>query len=318
MPTLLTTSSHPQRVVYQPIILILNPCQRVGHLQSPNGATVHAGHLAPPIFALRNSFFEPLQFLCHDAESVDFRRERGVVEATNHSIGLLLAFRPQLERFELRSSIHRLPIVMKDRRGIQRLGVYFVAVVPQSYDNGVWVEYDLHILRLLNVALWTGDREGDESISAVGLKPRRGPFSFDAVAPLVQGEASSGGRIWGFVRVVRIFERPYEDVLSWVEILLASVTGGTTPRATRRWRASRRSASRAAIRALLLATALANCLSLHVEQTFRIAVCDALWFVKGDRQWDLSWTTVFRSPNVSIGLLHVCLVRGGCSHTVRV
>src|SRR6266702_957307 len=130
MPTLLTTSSHPQRVVYQPIILILNSCQRVGHLQSPNGAAVHAGHLTPPIFALRNSFFEPLQFLCHDAELMDFSLERRVVEATEHSISLFLAFRPQLERFELWSSVHRLPIVVEDGRGIQRLGVHLVAIVP--------------------------------------------------------------------------------------------------------------------------------------------------------------------------------------------
>src|SRR6266702_1637397 len=282
MPTLLTTSSHPQRVVYQPIILILNSCQRVGHLQSPDGAAVHAGHLAPPIFALRDSFFEPLQFLCHDAESMDFSLERGVVEATDHSIGLLLTFRPQFERFELWSSVHRLPIVMEDGCSVQRLGVHLVAIVSQSYDNGVCVEYDLYILRLLDVALRTGDREGDEVVPAVGPKPRRDSVSFDAVAPLVQGKASSGGRIRGLVRVVRVFERPYKDVLSWVEVLFASVAGGATPRAARCRRTDRHSASRAAILALLLATALANCSSLHVEHTFRIAVCDALWFAKGD------------------------------------
>src|SRR6266702_7954452 len=118
MPTLLTTSSHPQRVVYQPIILILDPCQRVGHLQSPNGAAVHASHLAPPIFALRNSFFEPLQFLCHNTKSVDFSLKRRVFEATEVSVGLLLTFRPQLERFELWSSVHRLPIIVVDGCGV--------------------------------------------------------------------------------------------------------------------------------------------------------------------------------------------------------
>src|SRR6266702_2434856 len=167
MPTLLTTSSHPQRVVYQPIILILNSCQRVGHLQSPDGAAVHAGHLAPPIFALRDSFFEPLQFLCHDAESMDFSLERGVVEATDHSIGLLLAFRPHLEHLELWSSVHRLPIIVVDGRGVQRLGVHLVTIVPQSYDDGVWVEYDLYILRLLDVALQTGDGECDVVVPAI-------------------------------------------------------------------------------------------------------------------------------------------------------
>src|SRR6266702_7423778 len=180
------------------------------------------------------------------------------------------------------------------------------------------MEYDLYILRLLNVALRIGDREGDEVVPAVGLKPRRNSPSFDAVASLALGKASSGGRIRGLVRVVRIFECPYEDVLSWVEILLASVAGGATPRAARCRRTSRHSASRAAILALLLATALANCSSLHVEQTFRIAVCDALWFAKWDWQRDFSWTTVFRSPNVGICLLYVGLVSGGCSHVVRV
>ncbi len=76
---------------------------------------------------------------------------------------------------------------MEDGRGVQWLGVHLVAVVSKSYDDGVWVEYDLYILRLLNFTIQVGDGEGDVVIPAVGLEPRWDSFSFDAVAPLVQG-----------------------------------------------------------------------------------------------------------------------------------
>ncbi len=144
------------------------------------------------------------------------------------------------------------------------------------------MEYDLHILRLPDVAFRISDGKGDEVVPAVGLKPQWDFVPFNAVAPLVQREASSGGRVWGLVGVVRIFECPYEEVLSWVEVSFALITGGAASRSTRCWCTDRRSASHAAIFALLLATALANCSSFHVEQTFRSAVCDALWFAKGD------------------------------------
>src|SRR6266568_1070970 len=121
---------------------------------------MHTGYLPPTILALRNSFFEPPQFLRHYMESVNFSLERRVIEATDHSIGLFLAFRPQLERLKLLSSVYRLPVVVEDGRGVQRLGVNLVAVVPQPYDNGIWVEYDLHILRLSDVAFRTGDGKG--------------------------------------------------------------------------------------------------------------------------------------------------------------
>ncbi len=244
---------------------------------------MHTGYLPPTILALRNSFFEPPQFLRHYMESVNFSLERRVIEATDHSIGLFLAFRPQLERLKLLSSVYRLPVVVEDGRGVQRLGVNLVAVIPQPYDNGVRVEYDLYILRLPNVAVRASDGEGDEVIPAVGFKPQRDFVSFDAVASLVQRETSSGGRVWGLVGVVRIFERPYEEVLSWVKVSFAPVTSGAAPQSARHWCTDWRSASRAAILALLLAAALANCSSLHVEQTFRSAICDAFWFVKGDR-----------------------------------
>ena len=62
---------------------------------------MHTGYLSPSIFALRNCFFEPSQFLRHHAESVNFGLKQRVVEATDHSTGLVLSFRPKLERFEL-------------------------------------------------------------------------------------------------------------------------------------------------------------------------------------------------------------------------
>src|SRR6266702_70066 len=209
--------------------------------------------------------------------------ERGVIEATDHSIRLVLSLRPQLERLELFCSVYRLPVIVEDGRGVQRLGVYLVAVIPQSYDDGVWVEYDLHILRLSDIALWTGDGEGNEVVSIVGLESQRNFIPFDVVAPLVQREAGGSGRIRCLLRSVRIFEHPYKEMLSWVEVVFAPITSGAAPWAARCRCTDRHSASRAAIFALLFATALANCLSLHIEQTFRSAVCDALRFPEGDR-----------------------------------
>src|SRR6266702_1611945 len=119
-------------------------------------------------------------------------------------------------------------------------------------------------------------------VSAVWFEPQRDFVPFVAIASLVQREASGGGHVWGLMWVVRILEHPYEEVLSWVKISLAPITGGVAPWSARCWCTDRRSASRAAIFALLLVVALANCLSLHIEQTFRSAVCDALRFVEGD------------------------------------
>src|SRR6266581_8543046 len=109
------------------------------------------------------------------------------------------------------------------------------------------MEYDLDILHLPDVAFQISDGKGDEVVPAVGLKPQRDFVPFDAEAPLVQREASSGGRIWGLVGVVRIFEHPYEEVLSWVEVSLTPITGGAAPRSMRCRCTDRRSAACAAI-----------------------------------------------------------------------
>ena len=92
-------------------------------------------------------------------ESVNFGFKRRVVEATDHSIGLVLAFCPQLERLELFSSVYWLPVIVEDGCGVQRFGVHLAAVILQPYDNGVRVEYDLHILRLPDVAVGSLDGE---------------------------------------------------------------------------------------------------------------------------------------------------------------
>ncbi len=107
-------------------------------------------------------------------------------------------------------------------------------------------------------------------------------------------------------------------MLIWVKLLLAHVAGGATPRATHCQCTDQCSASLAAILALLLATALANCSSLHVEQTFLMVACEALGFLERYWQRDFSRTTILRSPNVSIDVLHICSVGRGCSHIVRV
>ncbi len=49
---------------------------------------------------------------------MDLGFKRGVVEATDHSVCLVLAFRPQLERLELFSLVYWLPVVVEDGRGV--------------------------------------------------------------------------------------------------------------------------------------------------------------------------------------------------------
>src|SRR6266702_4762850 len=274
--------------------------------------------LTPPILVLRNSVFNPLQLVSHGTEAMDFGGERGVVEATNHSVRLVLSFRPLLERLQLLGSVRGLPIVMEDGRDVQGFCIHLVAIVAQPNDDGVGVEYDLHILRLSDVAIWPFDGVGDEVTPAVGCEPEWDFIPLGSVASLVQREASGGGRVGGFVRLISVSERAYKWVLSWVEVALTHVAVGVTPRAARCRCTVWCSASRAAIFAFLLAAALVNCSSLHVEQTFCSAVCDALGFFEGDWQWDLAWMTIFRSPNVGIDVLHVGLVGRGCSHVVRV
>src|SRR6266702_362136 len=208
---------------------------------------------------------------------------------------------------------------MKDWRGIQRLGVHLVAVVAQSNDDGVWVEYDLHILRLPNVAIWSLDGERNEVVSVISFESHWHCVGPCAVTPLVQGVAQGSGCIWGFIRVIRIFDIVNERVLSWVNVL-AHVTSGAASRAMHCRCTAWCSASHAAIFALLFAMAFVNCSSLHVEHTFWIALCSstAPGFFERDWQRDLSLMAVFRSPNVGIDLLRFALMGRGGSHSVRV
>ncbi len=199
---------------------------------------------------------------------MDFRCERGVIEATDHLVCLVLSFRPHLELLQLLRTIHRLPVIVEDGCGIQRFGVYLVTVAAQPNDDGVGVEYDLHILGLLDVTVRALDGVRDEMVSEVWSEPQRDLIAFDLVAPLIQWEARGGSRIRSLIWIVRIFECAYEWVLSWVEVLIAHVAGGAAPWPTHCWCTDWCSASCAAIFVLLLATALANCSSLHVEHTF--------------------------------------------------
>src|SRR6266702_5640516 len=120
-------------------------------------------------------------------------------------------------------------------------------------------------------------------IPRVRFEPWWDLVASNLVTSLIQREAGRRGGIGGFVWAVSVFQCAYELVLSWVEVLLAHIAGGAAPWATHRWRTDWHSASRAAILALLMAMALTNCSSLHVEQTFRSAVCDALRFPEGDQ-----------------------------------
>ncbi len=208
---------------------------------------------------------------------------------------------------------------MEDWRGVQRLGVHLVTVVSQPDDDGVRVKYDLYILRLLDVTIWSLDGEGNEIVPIILLEPHRYCVGSCAVTPLVQGVARSSGRIWGFIRIVRVFQVVNEWVLSWVNVL-AHVTGGVAPQAAHCQCTARHSASHATSFALLFTMALVNCSSLHVKHTFWIALCDsaAPRFPEWDRQRDLSLTTVFRSPNVGIDCLRFALMGRGGSHSIRV
>ncbi len=102
---------------------------------------------------------------------MDFHFKRGVVEVMDHSVRLILAFCPYLEHFELLSPVHRLPIIVEDGRGVQGLGVHLVAVIAQPDDDGVWVEYDLHILRLFGVTVQTVDGERDKVVPVIWFEP---------------------------------------------------------------------------------------------------------------------------------------------------
>src|SRR6266702_1931668 len=240
------------------------------------------------------------------------------MEAAKHTVRLFLPFCLHLEYLQLLGLVYRLPIVVEDGRSIQRLGINLVTIVVQPDDNGVQVEYDLHILCLLNVALRSCDGECDEVIPIVLLEPGWSRAIDGVVTPVVQGESCSCSCIWGFIWVVSVCEDVQEWVLSWVEIPFAHAAGGTAPRAVHCRCTDRHSASRAAILALLLAMAFANCSSLHVEHTFLIALCDMLGFPKRNWYRDFFWVAVCRSPNVGIDCGHVCLTGGGCPQPVRV
>ena len=87
-------------------------------------------------------------------------------------IGLLLPFRVHLEHLQLLRSVYRLPIIVVDGQSIQRLAVYFVAIVPQPYNDGVGVQDGLDVLGLPCVAIGLFDGEWDEMISIISLESR--------------------------------------------------------------------------------------------------------------------------------------------------
>ncbi len=120
---------------------------------------MHRRELAPSILTLRNSFLKSLQLLSHHTETMDFGSERGVIEATNYSVRLVLSFHPLFEQLELLGSVYGLPIVVEDGRGVQGFRIHLVAVVAQPNDYRVGVKYDLHILRLPDVAVRPFDGE---------------------------------------------------------------------------------------------------------------------------------------------------------------
>ncbi len=204
---------------------------------------------------------------------MNFHSQRGVVKAVDHAIGLLLSLHTHLEYLQFLRPIHRLPIIVEDGCGVQGFGIDLVAVVLQPNDDGVRVEYDLHILCLFDVTIQPLDGERDKVVPIIPLESQWDCIMRGTIASLVQGEACHSGHIWGFIRVVRVFKGAYELVLSWVQLPLAHVAVGAAPWAAHCQCAARRSASHAAILALLLVTALANCSSLHVEHTFLIASC---------------------------------------------
>ncbi len=74
---------------------------------------------------------------------------------------------------------------MVDRGGIQRLAVHLVAVVMQPYDDGVWMEYHLHVLCLLDLAIGHFDGERDEMISIISLESHQDCVGVGVIASLV-------------------------------------------------------------------------------------------------------------------------------------
>src|SRR6266702_4955829 len=100
-----------------------------------------------------------VRIVTHDAETMDLRSERGVVETTNRSVRLVLIFCPLLEHLELLGSVYGLPVIMENGCGVQGFRVDLVTVITQPNDDRIGVEYDLYILRLPDVAIWPFDGE---------------------------------------------------------------------------------------------------------------------------------------------------------------
>src|SRR6266702_3067080 len=204
------------------------------------------------------------------------------MKAMDHAVHLLPSFGIHLEFLQLLHLVDRLPIIMEDRHSVQGLGVHLVTVIAQSDNKGVWVEYDLHVLHLLNLTICSFDRECDEVFPIVSLESWWDCVAGSLVTPFVQREPCSCDYVRSLVRIVRVFQDAYKWMLSWVEFPIGHVAGCTTPQAACCWCTDWCSASCAAIFVLLLVMALANCSSLHIEHTFPMACCDLLWLPKRD------------------------------------
>ncbi len=74
---------------------------------------------------------------------------------------------------------------MEDGRGVQGFRIHLVAIVTQPNDDRVGMEYDLHILRLPDVAVGSLDGERDEVVPAVWCEPERDFVLFELVASFI-------------------------------------------------------------------------------------------------------------------------------------
>src|SRR6266702_188267 len=299
-------------IIHEPLIVRVDPCVRVSHLQASNSSQLSCCQLSPVFFVFYQHLFHPFQLCRQHVEPVNLRLERQIALSVDQSVRELPSLRVCLEVVELAGRVGGFAIEGIHRRCVQGFAKHLVRVLTEGYDQRVRGHNGLHVVSLLRGGLV---RETDGVVDVLGP-----PVDVESaevlllqcsrhVRLLVQRVAGCRESVWGLVGIVRVAIVLYEWVLIWVPVFK---TGGATPGSSRRRRTWRRSASQAAFAAFLLCTARANCSSLHCMLTFFGDCGCRSPFAGRDLQYSFSF------PKLMIKCLGVGFVSWCGSHPTRV
>ncbi len=113
-------------IVYEALVICVEPCVRISHLQSSNNSQLSCSQLPPHFLVLYQNGFHPLQLTHHHAKPMDLGLERQITFSVDQSVRELPPGRVRFEVIELFVRIGGLAVECIDRRGVQGFAKHLV------------------------------------------------------------------------------------------------------------------------------------------------------------------------------------------------